>query len=112
VPGTCPWYVFADKYEKLLASMGLIQRAGTAVATSRPEVYVDVCREHRIPIGRQEGLLEANKTELAPLLTLKNGADGVDEKLQKLIALGQISAVCLVVVAVLVVAVVVIMLVK
>ena len=50
---------------------------------------------------------------MAPLLddivSLKNGADRVDEKQQKLIDMGKIAAVCLVVVAVFVVLGVIIM---
>ena len=67
----------------------------------------------KIAIRRIEGVLEANKTKLTPLfddvLSLKNGSDRVAEKLQKLIDLGKIVAVCLVVVVVFVVLGVIIM---
>jgi len=58
----------------------------------------------KITIGRLEGVVEANKTELTPLLanvvSLKNGSDRVAEKLQKLVDLEKFVAVCLVVAAV------------
>jgi hypothetical protein len=114
VLGTCPWYIFADKYQKMLFAKGIIEKIETVVATIRPEESLPEVEEIRIAIGCLEGLLEANKIELAPLLdavvSLKNGADRVDENLQKLIDIGKIAAVCLVVVVVFVVVVVVVIL--
>jgi ubiquinone biosynthesis protein UbiJ len=110
-----PWYLFADKYEKMLIANGKIEMTGD-VAIIRPEESLPEVEQIRIAIRRLEGLVEANKTELAPLLddvvSLKNGADRVDEKLHKLIDIGKIVVVCLVVVAVFVVVGVVTMVVK
>lgn len=116
MPGTCPWYLFADKYEKMLIEKGFIQKNRTVVAGIRAEKALPTVEQIRIAIEHIEGLVEANKTELAPLLddvvSLKNGADRVDEKLQNLVVIGKIAAVCLVVVAVFVIVGVIIMLVK
>lgn len=116
VPGSCPWYLFADKYEKLLIGRGLIQKRGTAAGGISAEESLTEAEQMKIAIGRIEGLVEANKTELTPLLysvvSLKNGTDSVDAKLQKLVVLGKIGAVCLVLVTVLVVVGLIIMLVK
>jgi hypothetical protein len=88
----------------MLFAKGIIEKTETAVATIRPEESLPEVEEIRIAIGCLEGLLEANKTELTPLLadvvSLKNGSDRVAEKLQKLVDLGKIVAVCLVVAAV------------
>jgi hypothetical protein len=116
VPESCPWYLFADKYEKMLIATGIIEKRGTAMAGIRLEQSLPEVEQIRIAIGRIEGLVEANKTELARLLddvlSLKNGTDRVDEKLQKLIDIGKFAAVCLVVLAVFVVVGVIVMLVK
>jgi hypothetical protein len=110
-----PRYLFAAKYKKMLIANGKIEKTGV-VAIIRPEESLPEVEQIRIAIRRLEGLVEANKTELAPLLddvvSLKNGADRVDEKLHKLIDIGKIVVVCLVVVAVFVVVGVVTMVVK
>lgn len=96
--------MFADKYEKLLIAKGLVEKRGTADAGIRQEDSMNEVEQIKIAIGRLEGVVEANKTELTPLLadvvSLKNGSDRVAEKLQKLVDLGKIVAVCLVVAAV------------
>jgi len=96
--------LFADKYEKLLIAKGLVEKRGTADAGIRQEDSMNEVEQIKIAIGRLEGVVEANKTELTPLLadvvSLKNGSDRVAEKLQKLVDLGKIVAVCLVVAAV------------
>ena len=101
---TCPWYLFADKYEKLLIAKGLVEKRGTTDAGIRQEDSMNEVEQIKIAIGRLEGVVEANKTELTPLLadvvSLKNESDRVAEKLQKLVDLGKIVAVCLVVAAV------------
>ena len=101
---TCPWYLFADKYEKLLIAKGLVEKRGTTDAGIRQEDSMNEVEQIKIAIGRLEGVVEANKTELTPLLadvvSLKNRSDRVAEKLQKLVDLGKIVAVCLVVAAV------------
>jgi hypothetical protein len=96
--------LFVDKYEKLLIAKGLVEKRGTADAGIRQEDSTNEVEQIKIAIGRLEGVVEANKTELTPLLadvvSLKNGSDRVAEKLQKLVDLGKIVAVCLVVAAV------------
>jgi hypothetical protein len=96
--------LFVDKYEKLLIAKGLVEKRGTADAGIRQEDSTNEVEQIMIAIGRLEGVVEANKTELTPLLadvvSLKNGSDRVAEKLQKLVDLGKIVAVCLVVAAV------------
>jgi len=96
--------LFADKYEKLLIAKGLVEKRGTTDAGIRQEDSMNEVEQIKIAIGRLEGVVEANKTELTPLLanvvSLKNGSDRVAEKLQKLVDLGKIVAVCLVVAAV------------
>lgn len=100
----------------MLIGKGIIQKRGAAVASIRTEQAFPEVDQIRIAIGRIEGLVEANRTELAPLLddvvSLKNGADRVVDKLQKLIDIGKIAAMCLVIVAVFVVVGVVTMLFK
>ena len=80
---TCPWYLFADKYEKLLIAKGLVEKRGTADAGIRQEDSMNEVEQIKITIGRLEGVVEANKTELTPLLadvvSLKNGSDRVAE---------------------------------
>lgn len=96
--------MFVDKYEKLLIAKGLVEKRGTADAGIRQEDSTNEVEQIKIAIGRLEGVVEANKTELTSLLadvvSLKNGSDRVAEKLQKLVDLGKIVAVCLVVAAV------------
>ena len=81
-----------------------MEKRGTADAGIRQEDTMNEVEQIKIAIGRLEGVVEANKTELTPLLadvvSLKNGSDRVAEKLQKLVDLGKIVAVCLVVAAV------------
>ena len=81
----------------------MIENREAADTGTRPEPLAEV-EQIKIAIGRLEGVVEANKTELTPLLadvvSLKNGSDRVAEKLQKLVDLGKIVAVCLVVAAV------------
>lgn len=95
----------------------MIEKRGTVVADIRPEEFLFEADHNRIAIGRIEGLVEANNTELVPLLSddvvsVKSGTERVLEKLQKLIVLGKIRAMCLVIVAVFVVLGVIIMLFK
>jgi hypothetical protein len=130
VRGTCPWFLFAEKYVKMLIEKGKIDKdsavvrmliekgiiSSAVVATSSREDFLPPVDDMRIAIRHIEGLVEANRTELVPLLdelvSLKNGAVRVDEKLQKLINIGKTASVCLVVLVVFVVLGVVMMLVK
>ena len=97
----------------MLIANEIIEKSGTAMAAMKPEGSLTEVEEMRTGIGRIEALVEANKTELAALLddvvSLKNR---VDEKLEKLVLIGKIAALCLVVLAVFVVVGVIIMVIK
>ena len=97
----------------MLIAKGIIEKSGTAGAAIRPDGSLPEVEHMRIGIGCIEALVEANKTELTPLLddvvSLKNRGD---EKLEKLVLIGKIAALCLVVLAVFVVVGVIIMVIK
>ena len=97
----------------MLIAKGIIEKSGTVVAAIRPDGSLPEVEQMRIGIGCIEALVEANMTELAPLLddvvSLKNR---VDEKLEKLVFIGKIAALCLVVLVVFVVVGVIIMVIK
>ena len=42
VPGTCPWYLFADKYEKMLIERGVIAITGVETEQPVPELSDEV----------------------------------------------------------------------
>lgn len=96
--------MFADKYEKFLINKGIVEKRRPTDAGIRLEDSCPQVEQIRLAIGRLEGVVEANKTELTPLLadvvSLKNGNDRVAEILQKLVDLGKIVTACLVVVAI------------
>ena len=88
VPGTCPWFLFQDKYERLLVARGLI--GGTREGGHEQQV---VNHDELGGLQGEEHAVEA----------LKSGIVGLDAKLKKLVDLGQIGVVCCVVASVFVV---------
>ena len=42
VSGTCPWYLFADKYEKMLIKRGVIAITGVETVQPVPELSDEV----------------------------------------------------------------------
>ena len=89
VPGTCPWFLFQDKYERLLVARGLI--GGTREEGHEQQVVVN--HDELGGLQGEEHAVEA----------LKSGIVGLDAKLKKLVDLGQIGVVCCVVASVFVV---------
>ena len=88
VPGTCLFYLFQDKYERLLVAKGLIAREGG--------------HEHHLVVNNDElGGLQGEEHDVE---ALKSGIAGLDGKLKKLVVLGQVGVVCCVIVTVFVVA--------
>jgi hypothetical protein len=96
VLGTCPWYLFQDKYEHLLVARGLIAKEGG--------------HEQHVVVNNDElGGLQGEEHDVE---ALKSGIAGLDAKLKKLVDLGQIGVVCCVIVTVFVVVGVISMMLK
>ena len=95
VPGTCPFYLFQDKYEQLLVARGLIAKEGG--------------HGQQVMNNDELGGLQGEEHDVE---ALKSGIAGLDAKLNKLVGLGQIGVVCCVIVTVFVVVGVISMMLK
>lgn len=90
-PSTCRWYLFQDKYERLLISKGIIEGRRLEVDQPVPEMSSEV--------AGFEGAVDS-RDNAVPLL---GQIGGLDAKLKKLVILGQIGVVCTLIIAVFVV---------
>ncbi|KAJ1276095.1 hypothetical protein BS78_05G188000 [Paspalum vaginatum] len=106
VPGTCPFYMMAEKYEKFVQNMGGTFDHGQDVDQSKHELLDEVARLQD-ELGRVQGLVDALENGLvmvnADVQGLKAVLGSVDVKCTMLMKFGQLGLICQLVVALLVV---------
>ena len=91
VPGTCLWYLFVDKYEKMLIKRGVIAITGVETEQPVPELSDEVGGLQAAVDGVNNVLACVNDDVEA----LKATIGGLDAKLKKLVVLGEIGVVSL-----------------
>jgi hypothetical protein len=99
VSGTCLWFLFADKYEKMLIDRRVIAITGVETEQPVPELSDEVGGLQVAVDGANNVLACVNDDVEA----LKATIGGVDAKLKKLVVLGEIGVVFIVILAVFVV---------